>query len=131
MISREADYGLRVILFLSKQSVEQENVPTTLLSEKMNIPYPFLRQIVQRLIDGELIVSKKGKGGGVKLAKSPGEISLYDVIVLLNASGICLNECIEDKEKCFRSKQCTINKAFRKIQDFLDEDLKEITFNQL
>src|SRR5438067_10396437 len=47
------------------------------------IPKKFLEQILLSLKGSALVVSKKGKGGGYALARSPHEISLGEVIRLI------------------------------------------------
>ena len=101
------------------------------LSEEMDIPYSFLRLIVRKLVLAGLVESKKGKGGGVRLARNPSDISIYDVIYAINPSEISLNSCIEDIESCNRTKNCSIHKAFKQIQISLDHELKKINFDQL
>ncbi len=39
----------------------------------------FVRKIVARLVEAGLVQSFRGKGGGIKLARSPSEISLKDI----------------------------------------------------
>ena len=131
MISREADYAIRVILFLSKRTSQKERVSTVVLSTEMDIPYPFLRRIVQKLVDAEMINSRKGKNGGLTLACASSDLSLYDVISAIHHKGICLNKCIEEKDSCERSGLCTVYKALINTQSSLDKSLKEVTFDKL
>ena len=131
MISREADYAIRVILYLSKHEAEDRSLPTSILSKETDVPHQFLRHIVKKLTDGGLVVSKKGKNGGLKLTRKACEISLYDVISVVHYSGICLNKCIDDKENCDRTEFCTVYNALKQSQKCLDESLQEITFDRL
>jgi Rrf2 family protein len=39
----------------------------------------FIRKLVSRLVEAGLIESFRGKGGGIKIAKSPADISLKDI----------------------------------------------------
>jgi Rrf2 family protein len=39
----------------------------------------FIRKLVSRLVDAGLVESYRGKGGGIKISKSPDQISLKDI----------------------------------------------------
>jgi Rrf2 family protein len=131
MISREADYGLRVIHFLTRHFTDKENISTAMLSAELDIPYHFLRQIAKKLKEKALIVSRKGKGGGLRLNRTPSEISLHDVIKALHPSAVYLNTCTENENNCERSGFCDICRALMNVQGSLDSGLKEITFDKI
>jgi Rrf2 family protein len=50
------------------------------IGERQQIPARYLEQIFQRLRRAGLVVSKRGPGGGYQLGRSPGEVTLADVI---------------------------------------------------
>lgn len=52
------------------------------ISKQENIPYYYLRRILQVLIQNNLAVSKEGNSGGVQLACSPANVRVSDVIQL-------------------------------------------------
>lgn len=55
-------------------------VQVRVIGERQRIPTRYLEQIFQRLRKADLVVSKRGPGGGYTLARAPGEISLRDVV---------------------------------------------------
>jgi Rrf2 family protein len=57
-----------------------EPVRIGLISERQAIPTRYLEQIFQRLRRAEIVVSKRGPGGGYSLARPPAEITVRDVI---------------------------------------------------
>ncbi|MFC1468030.1 RrF2 family transcriptional regulator [Verrucomicrobiota bacterium] len=129
MITREADYAVRVVLYLA-QHTEEGAVSTADLAEEMDIPYRFLRKIVRRMVDAELVVSQRGQGGGLRLARSEKEISLADVLNAIDPSGVKLNLCMLEGDGCQRSKFCVVSKKFEVLQAELDEKLRSITFDK-
>ena len=78
-IPRRVDYGLRAVIYLSVQDPEK-CCPITEIAKQQGVPKKFLEKIIQDLMRCGLIKSKRGACGGYTLARSPGEISLYDVI---------------------------------------------------
>ena len=54
-------------------------VPTSVISEALNIPRPSVVKILQSLNQAGIIESGTGKSGGVRLTRSPQDISLEQV----------------------------------------------------
>lgn len=127
MINRETDYAIRAIKYLSENN-NCRYISTTELSEEMEIPYRFLRKIVKKLTESELVYSRKGSSGGLKLLKSPAEITLLQVINAIEPNSVKLNLCMVDKENCSRTDSCPIYTYLRSLQDKLDMDLARKTF---
>ena len=54
------------------------------LSRSENIPVKFLEQIMLSLKQGGLLTSKRGVGGGYSLRMKPSEISIGDVVMIMD-----------------------------------------------
>ncbi|HEX5067161.1 MAG TPA: Rrf2 family transcriptional regulator [Myxococcota bacterium] len=57
-----------------------EPVQVRVVSERQGIPARYLEQIFRRLRRAELVLSKRGPGGGYTLARPPSRITLRDVV---------------------------------------------------
>jgi Rrf2 family protein len=78
-IPRRFDYGLRAVIYLAIQDPEKCSSITE-IAKQQGVSRKVLKKIVQDLVRGGLIKSKRGPCGGYTLARSPGQISFYDVI---------------------------------------------------
>ena len=56
------------------------------IADKQGIPQRFLVQILLQLKGGGLVASTRGAAGGYQLARSPAEISLADVLNVVDRS---------------------------------------------
>jgi Rrf2 family transcriptional regulator, nitric oxide-sensitive transcriptional repressor len=130
MITREVDYAIRAVLYLSMQD-GRRLVATSELAEEMVVPYRFLRRIVQKLVDGGLVEAQRGKGGGVRLTRTGGEISLFDVLQTIDPKALCLNACLNGAEACVREPFCTVRQHLDGLQGRLDGELRGFTFDVL
>ncbi len=128
MITREADYAIRTIVYLSHN--KDGLMGSAVLADEMEIPYRFLKKIVRRLVEVGLVESVRGKNGGIKLATPAKKITLYDVIEAFDPKSMKLNCCLEDLAACDRSGACPVHESMRDVQVVLDEKLKEITFDR-
>jgi Rrf2 family protein len=85
MISKKAIYGLQAAILLAKR-YDSGPVLITDLAREGRIPKKFLEAILLELRKNDILNSKKGKGGGYVLGKSPQEISIGEIIRILDGS---------------------------------------------
>ena len=63
-----------------------EPVQVRIISDRQAIPARYLEQIFRRLRQGDVLVSKRGPGGGYTLARPPSEITLREVVEAVEGS---------------------------------------------
>lgn len=86
----------------------------------------FVRKIVARLVEAGLVESYRGKGGGIKIARAPAEITLKDIY------------CAAVEEKCLMSthkkpalKSCPVSCSMEGILDDIVDGIESSTKNYL
>ena len=77
-ISAKVDYALRAMIELAAATPTQ--VKGERLAAAQSIPHKFLENILADLRNGGLVASQRGAEGGYRLALPPGEITVADVI---------------------------------------------------
>ncbi|BCJ93219.1 transcriptional regulator [Anaerocolumna cellulosilytica] len=130
-ITQECDYALRVILFLSEKGME-ERVEAKVISETLYIPLRFLLKLLRKLAMAGILYSYRGAHGGYSLAKKPEDISMKDVIEVIDGP-IYVNRCLYDKAYCALNQGaiCNIHYEMHKIQKQLETDLQKVTFKTM
>src|SRR5215210_1472380 len=88
-ISVKVDYACRVMAELARLHGSGELAQIDHLAQTEAVPANFLAQILIKLRDHGLILSRRGNQGGYTLARSPDEISLHDI--LMAVEGRCLH----------------------------------------
>lgn len=78
-LSRQVQYALCGIFDLAYNG-SGGPVRVRSIGERHRIPHRFLEQIFQRLRRADLVVGKRGPGGGYVLTRSPEKISLREVV---------------------------------------------------
>jgi Rrf2 family iron-sulfur cluster assembly transcriptional regulator len=132
MITRETDYSMRLVLALAvRHNKGIDSVSSAAVAEEMDIPYRFLRKLAKRLVSGGLIESRRGKGGGVALARKPKDISLFDVLKATGPRGAELSLCVSEPNACNRSTLCRLHREFKGIQSEVDKRLKAVSLADL
>jgi Rrf2 family protein len=127
-VTREADYAVRCILFLSK---EPDRIVTAgEISQSASIPRSFLAKILQRLSKKGVVKSTQGIAGGFQLAKEPGDTNLLEVIEAIQGP-VATNLCAIDNQLCGHSSTCVVHPFWVKLKRSTEETLKEETFAKL
>jgi Rrf2 family protein len=80
-ISKKAEYALRALVVMTR---EKRTFQIHELSKLENIPVKFLEQILLALRHAGVLGSKRGVGGGYVLRKDPSEITVAEVIAVLD-----------------------------------------------
>jgi len=128
-ITRQADYAIRAVRYLAKQSPNTRSA-TSIVAREMKIPPSFLAKIISQLSIAGLLHTSRGARGGVTLAREAGEISMLDVVEAIDGP-ILLNECVGDPASCDFSEDCLVHPIWVEVQDSLVKRLRETTFDQL
>jgi len=126
-ITRQADYALRAVLYLSRLEANQR-ASTSQIAEEQSIPPSFLAKIISQLSVAGLITTSRGARGGVALARNPAEISLLEVVEAIDGP-IMLNECTLNPATCKFSKDCVLRPVWCSVRHDLLERLRTTTFD--
>ncbi|MDD3114585.1 MAG: Rrf2 family transcriptional regulator [Anaerovibrio sp.] len=85
-ISAKGRYGLAAMVHLALNYNSGSPITIISISEKMGISKIYLEQVFALLKRGGLVLSMKGSQGGYQLARSPQEISAYDILASIETS---------------------------------------------
>lgn len=127
-ITRQADYAIRAILYLSKLN-PGERAATSQIAESKKIPASFLAKIISQLSIAGLIHTSRGARGGVSLARDPSEVSVLEVVEAIDGP-ISFNDCTLDPHQCVFGEECPIRPLWCGTQSELVEKLRRATFSQ-
>ena len=128
-LSTKGRYGTRALLDIALHQ-ESKPVPLRDIARRQEISLPYLEQLIGPLIEGGIIRSVRGVGGGVSLARSPDEIRLSEVIGLLEGS-IALVKCVNDPMACNRSDFCITRDIWSEINKSMESVLEATTLQEM
>ena len=92
MFSTKAEYGVRVMVELARRA-GGEPIPLAEIAANDGLPLAYLEHLVARLRKAGLVDSRRGSRGGYMLARPAGEITMAEVVEMLEGS-IAPIECI-------------------------------------
>lgn len=82
-VSQTAGYALMAMSQFDETT--ERWVQAVDVSRETGIPRPYLMKILGRLQSADLVIARRGAGGGLKLARPAAEISMSDVISALDS----------------------------------------------
>ncbi|MFC1965988.1 RrF2 family transcriptional regulator [Chloroflexota bacterium] len=128
-LSTKGRYGTRALLDIALHQ-EDGPVPLKNIAQRQQISLSYLEHLVTPLIDGGIIRSTRGTGGGVSLTKSPAEIKLSEVVGLLEGS-LALVKCVTDPAACNRSEFCVTRDLWGELKTAIEGVLESTTLQDL
>ncbi len=105
-LTRYTDYSLRLMMYVALNP--EKSVTIKEVADKFAIPQNHLMKIARNLGQRKYIHATRGKGGGLRLARSPESINLRDLVWDMEPS-LEIFDC--QKPQCPIAGDCTFKKA--------------------
>ena len=129
-ITLESDYAIRIILCLARRGCRTD---AGTIAEITGVSLRFALKILRNLVGSGLIRSFKGTQGGYELNRAPDEITLQDVLEIVEGE-YHLSRCLGG-DCCTRPNHavgtCKVQKVFGEISQIVQEKLDAVTIAQL
>jgi FeS assembly SUF system regulator len=127
-ISKLADYGTIVMVYLAKRPQELCNARDIALHTHLAVPT--VSKILKRLTGAGLLSSVRGVAGGYRLQRLATEISVSQIIYALEEHrGI--TECSVHPKDCSLHGVCTIQGNWRLISQAIETALDSVSLDAL
>ena len=122
LLSNTCQYAIRASIYLALNGGDKGKIGIKRMAEELDIPAPFLSKILQNLVKDKILSSTKGPHGGFGLAKDSYDISMLEIIQVIDGNGIfedCLIGLRSCKEKGHDVVPCPMHRKFRPISNQL------------
>jgi Rrf2 family protein len=127
-LSTRSRYGLRLMLVLAR-NYGKGNTFLKEIAREEDISEKYLSLIIIPLNGVGLVNSVRGASGGYTLARDPAQITLKDIVDVLE--GDCLVDCLKDPKSCSRVSTCASHDIWAMLGGKISETLSGITLEQL
>jgi len=127
-ITRESDYALRIMRSLA---IKSSLTDAKTLSEETAVPLRFTVKILNKLVGGGVVRSRKGASGGYAINGNPEEITMRAIIEITEGPLVisrCLNsDFVCEQDSCKDHCSCFYNRVFDEINVLIAKKLESIT----
>ncbi|MGC8794936.1 MAG: RrF2 family transcriptional regulator [Bryobacteraceae bacterium] len=127
--SRSSEYAIRAFMHLA-QAPDGKYVMVKQIAEQERIPAHFLSKILQQLARKGLLRSSKGPTGGFALVKPPSNITLIEIIEILDGLGD-YQRCISGLDECSDAAPCAMHEAWKDLRSRIMDYLEKTTIADL
>ncbi len=128
VLTKKTDYAIRALLMLGAKRGSYVSVRSIAVEQDM--PYQFLRGVLQEMIRHGLIVSKEGVQGGFMLAKEPDEIGVKQLIEIFQGT-VQVSECMFRKQLCANRSRCVLRHEIMRIEQVVSDEFEQVTIGKL
>lgn len=124
-LSVKSDYAARAILDLARHAGGRGSRRIEEIARDQGIPPNYLVQILIDLKSAKIVRSQRGKEGGYRLARPPGEITLGDVLRCFHGE-VFDTPALEEGNRCEE-----LRRAWSSLRETLEAKANSINFQQL
>lgn len=129
-ISTKGRYAIRVMIDLAEHDMDSF-ITLMDIAERQGISEKYLESIVSVLSKNDILISMRGKGGGYKLARQPGEYTVGEILRLTEGSFAPV-ACLEKKpNRCANAYACKTLKMWEGFEKVINEYFDNITIEDL
>lgn len=131
LLSQKCLYGLRSVFEIAKRQ-ERGVVTVAVIAEAQAIPKRYLEGILNTLKGAGIVISLRGKNGGYILAKPPEQISVQEIIKLMNGT-LTLVDCDSKKngQRCPLKGGCAFSATWEKAQQAMEDVFRQTSISDL
>jgi Rrf2 family protein len=112
------------------QHYDESPVQIGEIAKRQDISVKYLEQLIIPLKKAHYINSVRGPKGGHVLAKPPQEITVGEIVELLEG-GINLTDCVENPDTCDRSQTCLTRGVWETATRAMYQELNSITLSDM
>lgn len=133
MLSNTSKYAIRAVIYLAANAKPERKIGIKKISEDLDIPSPFLGKILQNLAKHKLLKSTKGPHGGFSLNQELSEITVMDIVEVIDGLDF-FNNCLlglDCHQKPEKGKECPIHEKYEPIKNQIRDFFEKQTIDGL
>ena len=128
-LSTRSRYGTRLMLDMA-QHYHEGPIQLGDIAKRQSVSLKYLEQIIIPLKKARYIESVRGAKGGHTLSKPPEEITVGEIVAILEA-GTSLVECVDDAAVCERADICPTRLLWKEVSEAMLDRLQAVTLSDL
>lgn len=128
-LSKLTDYAIVLLTQIVRQ--DGKVATTAVLAKATGLPYPTVSKVLKTLTRGGLLHAQRGSIGGYTLTRSGADISIADVVSVMDGP-IAIADCVEGGAGgCGIEKCCPLNGHWNRINQVVRDALSDVTLHEI
>lgn len=129
LLTQTAEYALRAMTVIAHHGTD-ESLSAPEISRLAGVPASYLSKLLRKLVVGELLEAKRGRGGGFRLAQAPSDITFYAILDAVDAAPVG-NHCAFGWGACNAHAPCPLHDAYHEVTQVFCRWAKERTLDRI
>lgn len=130
MVSTKGRYALTVMVDLAKNEGDGY-VSLADIAEREKLSMKYLESIISILNKGGMLQSLRGKNGGYKLARDPGDYNISEILLLTEGTLAPVNCIMQDGVQCDKAATCSTLPLWAGLDKVIEDYLSDITLEDV
>lgn len=128
ILTKKTDYAIRALLTLAANDGRYVSAKT--ISGEQDIPYQFLRGLLQDMIKLGFVASREGTRGGFMIRSDPDGIRVKQLIEAFQGK-VQVSDCMFRKQLCANRSNCVLRHEIMRIEQVVSDEFDKITIGGL
>jgi len=112
------------VIALVELASREGPVPVKEIAQARDIPPYFLAKLIPPLVRAGILTSTRGKNGGVEFARDPSDVSLADLVRVIEGDDY-FRECVFELDRCDGDPSCPLHDVWDPLRDQITQFLEE------
>ncbi len=124
------DYAIRTVLFMA--STKGGLVTSVQIADTINVSSNYIFKIMRQLVNSGIVKQFRGAQGGYQLLKDPKDITLWEIIELMEPKSK-INRCLEDDHYCNinGTATCLVHKTYLYFQEQMENYFNSVSIQDI
>jgi Rrf2 family transcriptional regulator, iron-sulfur cluster assembly transcription factor len=129
VLSKTSKYCLQALILIASLD-QKECVLAKQIAGSLSIPKEYLNKVLRLLVKEKFLVSLKGPQGGFSLARPSHDITVYEIITVIDGTEF-FDSCIIQPVTCDENKPCALHDYWHRILRQIRTVLDNVTLADL
>jgi Rrf2 family protein len=111
MLTRSTEYAIRALVYVQLQNWKNLRPGVNEISREIEAPTAFTAKILHTLTSRKILESMKGRGGGFFFPENRSEVSLYQIIIVMEGDKL-FTDCGFGLKNCNDTNPCPLHDRY-------------------
>jgi len=116
VLTKSTEYAIRALVYIQLQNWENKRPGVIEIAREIEAPEAFSGKILQILTKHKLLDSMKGRGGGFFFPGNTSNLTLYEVILIIEGD-TCFHKCGFGLKNCSNINPCPLHGQYVVVRD--------------
>lgn len=130
MLTRTSEYAMRAMIYLAGHR-NSRLIPGNRIAAQTNIPPKYLSKILGDLVRAGVLEAAPGKRGGFRMARSPEDIPLAEVLAPFEPMLASHRPCPFGKKVCSDEDPCPGHERWEHVRDTYSQFLNQTSIHDI